>query len=67
MEHQRTMRAPAAARVLGVSHRTVTRWVHNGTIKGIKVGKTILIPVTEIDRITNAEPSEHTGQTSPAA
>jgi len=40
-----------AARLLSVSPRTLKRRISNGTVESVRVGRRILIPQHEIDRI----------------
>lgn len=40
------------AAALKVSPSAVRNWIHNGTIKAITIGRTVRIPKTELERIT---------------
>lgn len=49
------VRTKAAAEMLGVSERTIRSWVARGHLKATKIENTVLIPVSELDRITGQE------------
>ena len=42
---------PELARLLGVFHTTIRRWIEQGKIKGIRVGRNYKIPAGEVARI----------------
>jgi excisionase family DNA binding protein len=42
-------------RATGASHATVSRWVRDGVIKSVKVGRRRFIPFAEITRIRGGE------------
>ena len=44
---------PQLAEWLGVFHTTVRRWIEQGQIRGIKVGRNYKIPATEAMRVLN--------------
>ena len=48
----RYLRARAVAALLGVSERTVRRWIAVGIIPSVKVGGTRLISMAELERHT---------------
>lgn len=37
-----------AARMVGVSDRTVAKWLKQGVLRGVKIGGRVLIPVSEL-------------------
>ena len=39
------------AHALGVSRRTVTRWVDDGSLSAMRLGRVVRIPATELDRL----------------
>lgn len=39
------------AALLGAGHRTVYRWVGDGTIRSVKIGGLIRIPVSALDEL----------------
>ncbi len=41
--------------LLGVSERTVRRWITDGTLSSVKIGGTRLVPQRELDRLLGAE------------
>lgn len=41
------------AEMLGVHQDTVRRWARNGEVSVAKIGRTVLIPATELDRLMN--------------
>jgi len=43
------------ARRIGFSRDTVYAWVANGDIRSTRVGKSILIPATELQRIAGGD------------
>lgn len=45
-----TISASAFAKRIGISKDTVAALVHNGFVKGAKIGGRILIPTGEVDR-----------------
>lgn len=44
-----------AAEIFSVTKRTIFRWIENGQIKAIKIGRTVRIPDEEIDRLKRGE------------
>lgn len=50
----RLLKAGAAAACLGVSYRTLTRWIQDGTLHASKVGKRWRISEAEILRLMDA-------------
>ena len=42
---------PELARLLGVFHTTIRRWIEQGKIRGIRVGRNYKIPADEVARI----------------
>lgn len=52
------LRIPQAADAVGVSERTVIRWIKNGRILAVQPGgpgTTKLVPVSELERLLNSE------------
>ena len=45
-------RVSDAASVIGVSRRTVERWIAGGTLRAHKVGRTVLIPAADVHALT---------------
>lgn len=43
-----------ALEILGTTRKTLDRWIKEGHIKTTVIGKSILIPRSEIDRLTHA-------------
>ena len=43
--------SPELARLLGVFHTTIRRWIEQGKIRGIRVGRNYKIPADEVARI----------------
>ena len=39
------------AELLKVSTRTIQNWIKDGQIKAIRIGRTVRIPASEIDRL----------------
>jgi excisionase family DNA binding protein len=48
---QEFLRVAEVAKIIGVSERTVQRWVEDKVIKSSKLGGVRLIPKKEIDRL----------------
>ena len=46
---------PQLAQWLGVFHTTIRRWVEQGKIKGIRVGRNYKIPVDEAIRVLDEQ------------
>jgi len=44
------LRPPEAARVLGVSTRTLHRWAKQGVLKPIKIGRVRIYPKSQLER-----------------
>ncbi|HID29338.1 MAG TPA: DNA-binding protein [Desulfobacterales bacterium] len=44
---------PELARLLGVFHTTIRRWIEQGKIRGIRVGRNYKIPADEVARVLN--------------
>ncbi|MEC9065709.1 MAG: helix-turn-helix domain-containing protein [Pseudomonadota bacterium] len=42
-----------AARALGVSRRTVERWIEGGTLRATKVGRMTLIPAASVRAVVD--------------
>jgi len=47
-EQMRFFSTPELARLLGVFHTTIKRWIESGKIKGIRIGRNYKIPVGEV-------------------
>lgn len=45
------VKSSEAARILGITRRTVIRWVHNGTLPGRVIAGSCLVSKTAIDRM----------------
>lgn len=45
------------ADMIGMSLRTLVRRVDDGTIRAVKVGKRVLIPAAEVERLLSGEAS----------
>lgn len=43
------------AKKVGVHRDTVYNWISHGHIRSVRVGRTILIPASELHRITGGE------------
>jgi len=53
MEHaQKVFRVREAAQILGVSRATVRNWIRAGDVRANRVGATLLVPQSEINRLT---------------
>lgn len=46
----------------GISHFTFRRMVRNGTLKGVRVGRRLLIPVTELEKLVKPGAVSRTGR-----
>lgn len=55
---------PEAAAYLGVSATTVRRWVHDGTLRGYRVGKQLRVSPADLAAIIRQEPSGQGDQNS---
>lgn len=42
----------ATAEGIGVSERTVIRMIHDGRIRAVRLGRRVLVPRSEIERVT---------------
>lgn len=51
MTDRQSYRLAEVAAMFGVDYDTVLRWSHNGTIRTVKIGGTVLMPATELDRL----------------
>lgn len=45
---------PEAAHVLSVSPHTIRRYVRNNSIACIRIGRRVLIPISELERLVDA-------------
>lgn len=54
MERQ-AIKVTEAAKALGVSRISLYRAIKNGELHTIKIGKMMLVPTSEIDRLLNKE------------
>lgn len=46
------------ARLWGRSTKTVRRWIREGKVDVVRLGGTVRIPNSEVERLTNAHPPE---------
>ena len=44
------------SRRIGVMPATIRQWLNSGELRGTKIGKTWLIPASELERIRNPAP-----------
>ena len=51
----------AAANLLGVSRRTIERRVSDGSIRALKLGRVVRIPVSELHRLLDGNAEDHRG------
>jgi excisionase family DNA binding protein len=58
-EPERLLRVGVAAKRLGLNPFTVRRWIREGKIQVMRVGKEARIPVEEIDRLLGQEQSRY--------
>lgn len=42
----------AAAKGIGVSERTIIRMIADGRLRSIRIGRRVLVPLSEIERLT---------------
>lgn len=54
-------RVAEAARLLGVSERTVRRLVASGQLRAVTVGGIVLVPRAELDRLLEGDPASQAG------
>jgi excisionase family DNA binding protein len=52
-EHPRLISVFEAGRLLGISKHTVRAWGYQGRLQSIKMGRRVLIPYSEIERVVN--------------
>jgi excisionase family DNA binding protein len=48
-----TMSIPEAGKALGVSRTTIYKLANSGELPTIKLGKRILVPIAQLDRLLN--------------
>jgi excisionase family DNA binding protein len=51
MTEKGLMRPRKAGKILDVSPRTVVRWIREGKIEGVKVGRNWRVPRSEVERV----------------
>ncbi len=57
-----------AAKLLGVHPNTIRRMVWRGELRPVRLGRRVLIPLTEVERLLGAAvPAAHTAAEAPTA
>jgi excisionase family DNA binding protein len=46
---------PEAGKALGISRTTAYKWANDGTLPIIKLGRRILVPIAQLDRLLNGK------------
>ncbi len=49
--HKRTISVDEAAKILGIGRCTAYEGIHTGQIPSIRIGKRIVVPVDQLDRM----------------
>ena len=52
---------PAAAELLGIGYTTLRRRIADGTIRAVRLGGRVLVPLTELERLLAGEPMTQRG------
>jgi excisionase family DNA binding protein len=55
MSTRLTMSIPEAGKALGVSRTTIYKLANSGELPTIKLGKRILVPIAQLDRLLNGK------------
>jgi len=52
MSEPRAFGIKEAARLLSVSTWSIRRWIRQGKIRSVRLGKRVLVPASEVDRLS---------------
>lgn len=52
----KAVRPHELARLVGVSRSLAYRWALDGTVRAVRVGRTVLVPITEVERLLAGGP-----------
>ena len=50
-ETRRGYRVEETSQMLGIPKSTLYRWLANGTLRGIQIGRVVLVPAEELERL----------------